>query len=210
MPYRISVKTLVGTTVVEASRFQTEGAAAAAPTERAAQGRQLSSAAVSFGDEFVHTCLDMASRRHVVRRAETDVATRTRGLIAADVHAKRFVRLSFALWFSILMEAAHGNARRATKLSPSIVARESWRVNARKIAPVARRKNRERSGGESAPEPPDVVANAMRRGFVSDLGAIRSSGVPAIKSPPLVRFDVIHARTLSRDAAEPRRSTQWL
>jgi uncharacterized protein DUF3108 len=37
MPYRISVKTLVGTTVVEASRFQSEGAAAAAPTERAAR-----------------------------------------------------------------------------------------------------------------------------------------------------------------------------
>jgi hypothetical protein len=37
MPYRISVKTLVGTTVVEASRFQMGGAAAAAPTERAAR-----------------------------------------------------------------------------------------------------------------------------------------------------------------------------
>jgi hypothetical protein len=94
------------------------------------------------------------------------------------------------------MEAAHADAPRARKLSPSIVACCGRRINAHAKANVMRRKNRDDAGGASAPEPPHVVANAMHRGFVSDSGSIRSSGVPAIKSPPLVRFDVIHARTL--------------
>src|SRR5262245_18590483 len=83
------------------------------------------------------------------------------------------------------------------------------RLNARTIARVARRRNRDRSGGETEPKPPHVVANGTRLGFVSDSGAIRSSGVLALKSLPLVRFDELHARTLTHDAAQPRRSTQW-